>query len=164
MDQAAWVWLAGAIGYLGGVALTFFTHVLQKIIDDRLSQKQKQIQGRKELQAQIRLFCDKWNHREIIAPLNATFRKELVQDIMEVQENLRLNCLDIPIALEKEIMQLTLTFLEIAGLSQNKSDIIWYTEQGTKIDVIIRRLSEISSRSDGWRLSFWQLFLVRLMI
>jgi hypothetical protein len=144
MDSSIWVWLAGAIGYVVGSLISpLIAHMLSRAWDDRRDRIIKQTQARKELKAQINFyFCDVWEDRNVIIPHTKSFRKDLVDGVMQIRESLRLLLTGLPNKKINELRQISVDFLQIAKEEPNANDAAWCKTYEEEINEICEKLKE----------------------
>jgi hypothetical protein len=141
MDQTALIWLVGVIGYFGGIVSSILTHVLGKMWDEHVNKTSKKLHGRADLKADICLFCDKWRDREVITRVIPTFRKELIEDTINIRQNVRQYFTGLSDEKIAEILDLSNAFLELAARSPEKDDISWLTEHAGEIESVFKRFN-----------------------
>ena len=144
MDFSIWIWVAGALGYIAGSLITpLVTHLLSRAWDERRDKIVRKTQAREDLKAQISLFCDQWEDRDVIIPFTKSFRKDLVDSIKHIRENSRLLPTELPDKTVDKLLGVSVDFLQIAKKNPRAKDENWCKVHKEGIDKICKRFKDL---------------------
>lgn len=144
MNSSGWIWVAGAVGYLVGSLITpLIKDIISKAWKERRDNIITKTQARRDLKGQISLFCDQLDDRNVIIPITKSFRKDLIDYIIKIRENLRLLPTELPRKTVDELLGVSIDFLQIAEKNSGTKDEDWCKAYGEEIDKICKRFKDV---------------------
>lgn len=137
---------------MGSLITPLLTKIVLRGYEEYRDKSVRKTQARKDLKAQIHLFCDVWEDRDYIKPHVKNFRKELIEHIMKIRENSRLLPADLSPEILAKLREIANHFLSIASKEPRdyfnifQTDDAWCRAFNKEIDDVCIRLKDLATK------------------
>lgn len=145
MEIPQWLWAAIG-GFAAGLLTSLLTKVVLRAYDEYRDRAVRKAQACKDIKGLINLFCDVLEDRDFIKPHVKNFRKELVDNIMDIREKARLLPADLSTEILAQLREISNSFLEIANKEPSASDDEWCSSYSKEIDDICVKLKKLATK------------------